>query len=166
MNNSLINLADSYKYSHSTQYPTHMISMYDYMESRGGTYPATIFVGLQYYLKKYLTVPTSTEVIKAAARAEAHGVPFDKDGWLYIVSLGHIPVAIKAAPEGMLIPTHHPLVTIESTDPKVPWIAGYLETLLMKVWYPINIATKSYYVKQMLSYYIATDEQRKTAENG
>jgi len=153
MTTSIINTGDSYKYGHAFQYPTNMTSMYDYMESRGGVYPATIFAGLQYYLKRYLQVPTTDEVIKAATRAAAHGVPFDKEGWLHIVSLGHIPVTIKAVPEGMLIPTHYPLVTIESTDPKVPWIAGYLETLLMKVWYPTNIATKSYYVKQMLQKY-------------
>jgi len=165
MNNSLINLADSYKYSHSTQYPSNMISMYSYMESRGGEYAATVFCGLQYYLKQYLKVPTSEEVIKASKRAKAHGVPFDYDGWMHIVSLGYIPVTIKAIPEGTLVPTGHPLVTVESTDPKVPWIAGFLETLLMKVWYPTTVATKSYYVKQMLAYYIATEEQHNAAEN-
>ena len=165
MNTSLVNTGDSYKLSHFSQYPSNMVSQYDYMESRGGVYPATVFCGLQYYLKKYLTAPTSEEVIKAATRAEAHGVPFDKEGWLHIVSLGYIPVTIKAAPEGMLILTGHPLVTIESTDPKVPWVAGFLETLLMKVWFPTSVATKAYYVKQMLAYYIATDKQRKAAEN-
>lgn len=157
MNNSIVNLADSYKLSHASQYPSNMTSMYDYLESRGGKYPATIFTGLQYYLKKYLKVPTSEEVIKASARAEAHGVPFDKDGWLHIVSLGYIPVVIKAVPEGMLVPTGHPLLTVESTDIRVPWIAGFLETLLMKVWYSTTISTKSYYVKQMLLKYGSSD---------
>ena len=35
--------ADSYKYAHAFQYPT-MDSMFDYLSSRGGVYPKTIFV--------------------------------------------------------------------------------------------------------------------------
>lgn len=63
-----------------------------------------------------------------------------------------------------MIPTKNVLMTIESTDENVPWIAGWLETILMKIWYPTTISSKSYYVKQMLSKYICTHEQRKSAE--
>jgi len=153
---SILNLADSYKFSHSSQYPKNMVSQYDYMESRGGTYPATVFVGLQYYLFKYLTVPvTELEVKLTAAKAARHGVPFDLNGWMHIVNNcdGLIPVEIKAVPEGSLIPTKMVLVTIESTDTAVPWIAGFLETILMKIWYPTTIATKSYYTRKMLEKY-------------
>jgi len=152
-------MADSYKYSHSSQYPE-MISMYDYMESRGGKYPATVFVGLQYYLKAYFATPiTQQEVDQAARMAKAHGVPFDKEGWDYIVQelKGKLPVRIKAVKEGSLIPVKNVLMTIESTDPKVPWIAGWLETILMKVWYPTTIATKSFYVRKMLEKYGAPE---------
>jgi len=153
-------LADSYKYSHASQYPRNMVSMYDYMEARGGVYPATKFFGLQYYLKKYLSTPiTYKEIYDASNYAEAHGVPFDFNGWKYIVEElhGNLPVKIKAVPEGSLIPTGNVLMTIESTDPKVPWIAGWLETLLMKIWYPTTVATKSHYVKQMLLKYGSAD---------
>lgn len=149
-------LSDSYKYSHADQYPSNMISMYDYMESRGGQYSATKFFGLQYYLKKYFSTPiTIDEVAEAHAYAESHGVPFDLQGWTYIVEQlgGHLPVKIKAVPEGSLIPTGNVLMTIESTDTKVPWIAGWLETILMKVWYPTTIATKAHFVKETLLKY-------------
>jgi nicotinamide phosphoribosyltransferase len=43
-------LADSYKYSHWKQYPEKTTFIYDYMESRGGIYKVTCFAGLQYYL--------------------------------------------------------------------------------------------------------------------
>lgn len=72
-----VTLADSYKYSHAKQYPQ-MISMYDYMESRGGTYTSTVFVGLQYYLKKYFTEPIQQwEVDESYEMSKLHGVPFD-----------------------------------------------------------------------------------------
>lgn len=153
-------LSDSYKYSHSTQYPSNMVSMYDYMESRGGQYPATKFFGLQYYLKRYFSTPiTMDEVYEASAYAESHGVPFDLQSWVHIVveHNGWLPVKIKAVPEGSLIPTGNVLMTVESTDPKVPWVAGWLETILMKVWYPTTIATKSHYVMQMLLKYGSPD---------
>jgi len=152
-------LADSYKFSHSSQYPE-MKSMFDYMESRGGKYPETVFVGLQYYIKKYLSNPiTQSDVDKAARMAKVHGVPFDKKGWDYIVQdlNGVLPVKIRAVREGSVIPVKNVLMTIESTDTKVPWIAGWLETLLMKVWYPVNVATRSYYVRKMLEKYGSTE---------
>ena len=84
--NSIINLGDSYKHSHTSQYPNNMISMYSYMESRGGVYPATVFVGLQYYLKAYLITPITTEdITNAANKATLHGIPFDRVGWEYIL---------------------------------------------------------------------------------
>jgi len=156
MQNSIVNLGDSYKYSHSSQYPSNTISMYSYMESRGGLYPSTIFIGLQYYLKEFLTQRVRMhQVEQVRVMANLHGVPFDYAGWKHIVinCNGYLPVRIKAIPEGSNVPTNHVLMTIESTDERVPWIAGFVETLLMKVWYPTTIATKSYYVKQMLEKY-------------
>ena len=155
----LITLADSYKYSHAGQYPK-MISMYDYQESRGGLYDKTVFVGLQYYLKKYLSKPVSMkDVKKARAKALVHGIPFDYEGWKYIVKYcgGYLPIKICAVPEGSIIPTKHVLMTIESTDENVPWAAGFVETLLMKIWYAVNIATKSYHTRKMLEEYGAPE---------
>lgn len=147
--------ADSYKYSHAKQYPE-MVSMYDYMEARGNTNKATVFVGMQGLIKEYFMEPiTIQEVNQAYAFAQAHGVPFDIEGWEYIVQElnGNLPIRIKAVPEGSLIPIKNVLCTIESTDKNVPWIAGWMETILMKLWYPTNVATKAYYVKQMLEKY-------------
>lgn len=146
-------LADSYKYSHASQYPN-MISMYDYMEARSDKhYPEVVFVGLQGILQEYFTTPIKQwEVDEAFEMAQMHGVPFDKAGWDYIVQKldGNIPVVIKAVPEGTVMPVKTVLMTVESTDPKVPWIAGWLETILMKVWYPSTVATKAYFVRKML----------------
>ena len=147
-------LADSYKYSHASQYPT-MNSMFDYMSSRGGFFPSTIFVGAQPINKEFSNPIEQWEVDEAYADAQAHGVPFDIEGWDYIVQTlnGKIPVRIRSIREGKLIPVNNVLMTFESTDPKVPWTAGWMETVYMKVWYPTTIATKSYYVKKMLQKY-------------
>lgn len=149
-----VSMADSYKYSHASQYPE-MSSMFDYMSSRGGVYPATIFAGAQPTSKMFARPIEQWEVDEAFEDAQAHGVPFDIEGWDYIVQTlnGNIPVRIKSVQEGKLIPVNNVLMTFESTDSKVPWTAGWMETVYMKVWYPTTIATKSYYVKKMLEKY-------------
>lgn len=146
-------MVDSYKLSHKNMYPQGANYMFDYMESRGGLYPATIFVGLQPMLKEYFSEPiTENEVIEAQGYAKAHGVPFDYDGWMYIAKdlKGMLPIRIRAVKEGTLVPVSNVMVTIESTDPKVFWVVSWLETFFMKIWYPINVATRSFYVRKML----------------
>jgi nicotinamide phosphoribosyltransferase len=147
-------LADSYKYSQPFQYENGMTFMHGYLESRGGKYPATIFIGLQMIMKKYFSSPiTEDEVYEAAEYAKLHGEPFDLKGWLYIVQElgGKLPIEIRAVEEGTLIPVKNVQMVITSTDVRVPWIAGWMETFLLKLWYSINIATKSFYIKKTLT---------------
>jgi nicotinamide phosphoribosyltransferase len=148
---NIINDTDSYKASHWLQYPPGTTSMFSYIESRGGLYDKTVFFGLQYYVKKYLTERITKSMVDEAKEFYAlHGEPFNYDGWMHIVNAhgGRLPVRIRAVPEGTVVPTHLPLVTIESTDPKVFWLASWLETMLVRVWHPINVATTSYHIKQ------------------
>lgn len=144
---------DSYKASHYLQYPPGTTSMFSYVESRGGEYDKTVFFGLQYYLKKYLTHRvTVAEVEEAKEFFEAHGEPFNYEGWMYIAKElgGKLPVRIRAVPEGTVVPTHNILVSIESTDPKVFWVVSWIETMLLRVWYPINVATRSHKIRQII----------------
>ena len=152
MENFLID-TDSYKASHYLQYPPGTTSMFSYIESRGGDYNKTVFFGLQYYLKKYLTHRvTVAEVGEAKEFFEAHGEPFNYEGWMYIAKElgGKLPVRIRAVPEGSIVPTHNILVSIESTDPKVFWVVSWIETMLLRVWYPINVATRSHKIRQII----------------
>lgn len=144
---------DSYKVSHYLQYPPGTSSMFSYIESRGGEYDNTVFFGLQYYLKKYLTHRVTVEEVEEAKEFfTAHGEPFNYDGWMYIATelKGKLPVRIRAVPEGTVVPTHNILVSIESTDPKVFWVVSWIETMLLRVWYPINVATRSHKIKQII----------------
>lgn len=149
-------LSDSYKYSHFLQYPKGAVNMYDYAEARSlKEYDKTLFFGLQMIWKKYFSSPlTIKEVQEAAEYASVHGVPFNLKGWKRIVRKykGRLPVTIKAVPEGLVIPNKTVLFTVELTkkDKDIFWLPSWLETFLMKVWYTCNVATRSYYVKEML----------------
>jgi nicotinamide phosphoribosyltransferase len=154
MKYSILFDTDSYKASHYLQYPPKTSSIFSYVESRGGDYENTLFFGLQYYLKEYLSHRiTVEEVEKAKIFFPAHGVPFNYEGWMYIAKelKGKLPIRIRAVPEGTIVPTHNALVTIESTDTKVPWITSWVETsLLRSVWYPLNVATRSNHIKNII----------------
>ncbi len=151
----IINTVDSYKLGHSSMLRPDCTSQYNYLESRiGAKLPYVVFVGLQYYIKKYLSkVPTKKQIKKHQKRAIAHAGSFDYDMWMRINQLGYYPIIIKAIPEGTLVPTGCPLCTVEPTDPECVGIVGIIETLLMKVWMPTSVATKSFYVKQLLLKY-------------
>jgi nicotinamide phosphoribosyltransferase len=127
--------------------------MFSYIESRSGDYDKTVFFGLQYYLKEYLTHRvTVDEVEKAKELYAIHGEPFNYEGWMYIAKElgGKLPVRIRAVPEGTIVPTHNILVSIESTDPKVFWVASWIETMLLRVWYPITVATRSNRIRNII----------------
>ena len=149
-------LSDSYKYSHYLQYPDNAINTYSYAEARSlKNYDKTLFFGLQMMWKKYFAAPiTIEEVNEAEMYAEAHGVPFNRNGWLKIIAeyKGYLPVTIKAIPEGTVTPNKMVLFTVKLTkhDKDLVWLPSWLETFLMKVWYTCTVATRSYYVKEML----------------
>jgi nicotinamide phosphoribosyltransferase len=146
---------DSYKASHWLQYPPDVTSMYSYFESRGGRYKDTLFFGLQYYLAEYLSKPiTRAHIDEAETFFAAHGEPFNRQGWEYLVDTygGCFPVRIRAVPEGSVVPTGNVLFDIELTapDPRVFWVVSWLETLLVRVWYPTTVASRSYYCKRVI----------------
>jgi nicotinamide phosphoribosyltransferase len=144
---------DSYKASHWLQYPPGTDATFYYVESRGGRYERTLFFGLQAILRRSLLAPiTDAHVDEARDFFAAHGEPFNDAGWRHIVRAhgGRLPVRIRAVPEGSVLPTHQALVTIESTDPQAFWLPSYLETLLLRVWYPITVATISWHAKQCI----------------
>lgn len=145
---------DSYKASHWLQYPPGTDATFFYVESRGGLHDRTVFFGLQAILKDALARPiTHADIDDAAAVFAAHGEPFNEAGWRDIVDRlgGHLPVRIRAVPEGSVVPTHQALMTIESTDPAAFWVPSYLETLLLRVWYPVTVATISWHARQTIA---------------
>lgn len=153
LSDNFILRTDSYKSSQWKQYPPNATNLFSYFESRGGVYPAMVFFGLQYYLNQFFSKRVTVKEVKQAKEfLDKHGVKFNYDGWMYIAKKlkGKIPVRIRAVPEGTIVPTHTILMSIESTDPKCFWVVNWLETLLVKVWYPITVATQSHYLRAMI----------------
>ncbi|NJO62617.1 MAG: nicotinate phosphoribosyltransferase, partial [Richelia sp. RM2_1_2] len=152
----LIFRTDTYKYSHPSVYYEDVVNVYSYLESRGGYYGAIMFFGLQYYLKKYLegVVVTMEDINEAEEFCKDHfgrDDVFDRAGWEEIVKVygGKLPLHIKAVPEGMIIPTKNVLMTIVNTGgKKTRFLTNFVETLLLKIWYPITVGTQSHSIKE------------------
>lgn len=154
---NIILSTDSYKLTHYKMYPPGTRYIGSYLESRaGGEYDHTVFFGLQYILDRYLTgVRVTRSMIDEAERLcrwHFGRELFNRAGWEHILNEhgGRLPVSIRAVPEGSVIPGSNVLLTIENTDPEVPWITNHLETLLVQLWYPCTVSTISLNLRRAL----------------
>ena len=159
MQNLLLN-TDSYKFSHYLFYPENTTEVYSYAESRGCKYDKTVFLGLRAFIQEYLMTPITIEDVNEARDfSKKHGVPFNYEGWKYIAEdlEGKLPLEIRAVPEGSVVPVKNVLATVRNTDPKCAWLTSYVETALLRIWYPCTVATRIYYMKKnMMPYFKST----------
>lgn len=152
---NIILKTDSYKTSHYAQYPAGTTEVSSYIEARGGG-TSTLFFGLQAWLKTLRPIDIF-DISLAADIYAAHGVPFNKPGWMHILNKhgGNLPLEIQALPEGMHVPISIPLVQVRNTDPTVPWLTSYMETAMLRsVWYPTTVATISDTCKGVIRIYL------------
>jgi nicotinamide phosphoribosyltransferase len=152
---NLILATDSYKQSHFLQYPPEARALSAYVESRPNPFSdSVLFLGLQPFLMDCLgRAVTAADVDEAEAVCAAHGVPFNRSGWDAVVADhgGFLPLEIKALPEGTLVPTGVPLLQVENTDDRMPWLTTFIETAMLRaVWYPTTVATLSWKCKAVI----------------
>lgn len=137
---------DSYKMSHWAGLQAGTKRTYSYIESRGGRYPGVMLAGLQDFLYNTLGQRfTEDDFEELAAFAPAHGLKFNREGWRIIRDDydGFLPLLIKSAPEGLLVPTRNALISVENTDDRMAFLPSYIETtLLRRVWTGATIAAR------------------------
>ena len=151
--NIIIN-TDNYKHCHYPLYPAGTEYVSSYIESRGGEFPVSMFVGLQAFIREYLMHPITLEDIDEAEFTEREqGMHFNRDNWLGVLNDhgGFLPVEIEAVPEGSVLPVKNVLVQVINTDPRYWWATSFFETALLRaVWYPTTIGTISWLAKQQI----------------
>lgn len=172
---NFILLSDGYKYSHHKFYSPGTSKIYSYMESRGHrgkVFNEVVSAGQNYFIKRYLTgqLFTQEELDTAAEHLEqstGRKDVFDKPKFQkWLDERGAIaPIRIKSAPEGMIIPVHNVLMTVENTDDEdggtgeFAWVTNFLESLLLEIWYPVTVATISREVKKTIKkYFLLTSD--------
>jgi nicotinamide phosphoribosyltransferase len=91
------------------------------------------------------------------------GIDYDVAHFEALHDLGHLPIKVKALPEGTLVPIKVPVLTIYNTNPDFYWITNYLETLISNLlWKPITSATIAFQYKRVLTEWaLKTNQEAK-----
>lgn len=155
---SILYNTDSYKVGMFKQYPANTEFVYSYISSRGGKHKETVILGMQAFIQEYLSKPiTKEEVEEAAGFWAALSLPFPKQQLLDMVddTGGFWPVAIRAVPEGTVVPVNNVVAVVYNTHPKYYFATTWIETSLLRaIWYPSTIATNSREVKKTILKYL------------
>jgi len=169
--NNFILKTDSYKISHFLQYQPGTQSLFSYGEARGGLFEKAVVMGLQKYVKKYLTIKITTQdIIEAQAVARLHGFnQFNVKMWEHVVKNcnGYVPVVVRGVPEGSVVPVKNMIVSVEIDDPEkngicFPLVSHIETTLLREIWYATTVASLSYKMKEIIrSYMVETVDDDK-----
>jgi nicotinamide phosphoribosyltransferase len=150
---------DSYKLSHMPQYKKGGDMMISYFEARGGIRDKVLNFGAQMIAKEYfLQRLTHTQVDNMIAWAKEHMMGNMVDDLEIALRAvvnelgGRLPIRIRNAKEGLMIPIKNVILTIETTIPDKRYfsIVSYFETKLVRIWSPMTVGTTTYYVRQAI----------------
>lgn len=155
MNTNTLLCLDWYKAFHMVGYPEKTNKVYSYLCPRySKEFKNVVYFGLQYYLKEYLTKPITKEHVDEFLhyREKSLGpTPQDVKTKMYnLANLGYWPLEIRSLPEGTVLPVGNAVATIENTHPDFFWCVGYIESLLLKVWFPTTVATQVYEYRKLV----------------
>lgn len=158
-------LIDGYKLDHRRQYPEDVTKVYSNFTPRGSRIDGqtnVIFLGLQYFLERYMNDLMHTGFFSRSVDEVCREYQTFIDSYLgpnsigtdhiaELHELGYMPLEFKALPEGTAVPLRIPMLTIENTHPRFAWLVNYIETLLSNVlWMPCTSATTSLRYRRIL----------------
>lgn len=161
-------LIDGYKLDHRRQYPegTQVVySNWTPRDSRVADQDSVIFLGLQYFLVKYLTEDMNEHFFNKRKSVVLKEYQEFIDSYLgpndigtehiaALYDLGYVPLRFKAVPEGTAVPLRVPMLTVENTHPEFFWLVNYFETLLSTtLWMPSTSATTAWRLRKLLEKY-------------
>ena len=156
VNRNLAILFDAYKCSMPQQLPEGSKQSFFYIEPRKGSMFENMMHDGSKYLMALIEGGVTREDVDEAYMYWGHYYGdfniFNREGWMRIVNEfgGKLPVRIRSMREGEVIPTNHPVLTVE-TSIEWAWIGTCLETLSLKtIYYPSTVATISFEIKKVL----------------
>lgn len=168
MNINPLMLIDFYKADHRRQYPegTELVySNFTPRKFRDGLSQDLVFFGLQYFIKEYLINQWNEGFFKQPKEKMLADYKRRMDNALgkdsisvehiaQLHDLGHLPLVIKALPEGTVVGPKIPILTIQNTQPEFFWLTNYLESLMSAIlWKPCTSATTAFHYRKRFTYY-------------
>jgi len=150
---------DSYKLTHIPQYIKNADMMVSYFESRGGAFDKVLNFGAEMLSKEYflqrLTQNQADNMINwATLHMNGNMVDDLKIALDAVVNEldGKMPIRIRNAKEGLMIPIKNVVLTIETTVPDKRFfsLVSYFETKIVRIWKTMSVGTTTYYVRQAI----------------
>lgn len=164
---------DFYKADHRSQYPKGTSEVYANFTPRSNKHAKVlsdhdnkvVMFGLQYFIKDFLmdvwndnffNLPKEQVVNAYKRRMDtalgAGAITMEHIEALH--DLGHLPLRIKALPEGARVPIGVPVLTVVNTDPDFFWLTNYIESVIScYLWKPMTSATTAFEYKRLLAQY-------------
>lgn len=155
---NLLLMTDVYKMHHAEMYPDGTTEIYSYLTTRSNKkYNKVLFYGLQPILKM-LQAGVSKEDVKEFLDIREMILGPDTRGVITkgmnaLAELGYIPLEIKAVPEGTYLDNKNVLMTMRNTHPDFPWVVGFFESMILKLWNTCTVATSSKKFKTLVEKY-------------
>ena len=169
-------LTDGYKTGHHQQYPKGTTLVYSNFTPRSNKYapkgcdevvvfgPQMVMAQLhEMFQNEFFSKPKAEVCGEMKRELSAYlGSDYDVSHFEKLHDLGHLPIAVKALPEGTKAPIKVPVLTIYNTHPDFYWVTNYLETILSNLlWKPMTSATIAHqYRKVLTSWMEKTDKER------
>lgn len=154
---------DAYKFFHIDQYPAKTEYVYSNMTPRsdkhtafnpGYDHKAVWFGGqgatqallIEFWGETFFSKPKGAVMDRFRKRITSNfGIGRILDAMGDLHDLGHLPLLIKALPEGSRVPMKVPFFTITNTHPDFGWVTNFVETpLSAETWKPLTTATTAY----------------------
>jgi nicotinamide phosphoribosyltransferase len=169
-------LTDGYKTGHHQQYPKGTTLVYSNFTPRSNKYAPVgcahvVSFGQQMIMqqiheafeKEFFSKPKDEVCGEMKRELSMYlGTDYDVTHFEFLHDLGYLPIAVKALPEGSLVPMKVPVLTIYNTHPDFYWITNYLETIISNLlWKPMTSATIAHeYRKVLTKWQEKTDAER------
>ena len=169
-------LTDGYKTGHHQQYPKGTTLVYSNFTPRSNKYapkgcdevvvfgPQMVMKQLHEMFQNEFFSKLKAEVCGEMKRELSAylGTDYDASHFEALHDLGHLPIAVKALPEGTKAPIKVPVLTIYNTHPDFYWVTNYLETILSNLlWKPMTSATIANQYRKVLTRWMEkTDKER------
>lgn len=160
--------ADFYKVSHKAQYPANVTKVHSVLVARGANYNDHIdkekfmWFGVKLYVKKlqgfsdWFFALSQDELASVLGEYKAFldvrlGGDNSVQHWADLHALGYLPLEINAVDEREICDFQTPLLTVENTDDKFPWLTAFIETsMLSNVWPVCTAANRSWNIRKSI----------------
>lgn len=160
--------SDTYKQCHPRMYPentSRLVSYWVPRRSMFGENDKMVFFGMQAFIKEYLIKgfneqffdkPFDEVIVTYDAYMSNHvGLAnVDLDRITELHKLGHLPLAIRALPEGSIVNMGVPCIEIWNTNEEFAWVVQWIECILQtELWKPCCHATMALKFRRIADYW-------------